>query len=1499
MRKGLYDKREEHDACGVGFVASIAGEASHAIVEQGVAVLQNLIHRGADSIADESGDGAGLMLRIPRAYFERAAGECGLEIDPGKQLALGTVFLPDDPGQRKSCENIVAEIAAEEALDFRGWRDVPVEPGALGGKAREQMPVIRNLFLQSELSEEAFERRLYIARRRMEKAVAAALPSCEDFYLASLSCRTIVYKGMMQGDQLIAFYRDLNDPDFASPFAVVHQRYSTNTFPSWRLAQPFRQLAHNGEINTLSGNIKHMRSREGGMRSHLLGDELEKVLPVIDENGSDSACLDNALELLTAAGRDLPAAMMMLVPQAWGEKYPLGPDLRGFFEYHAGLMEPWDGPAALVCTDGRQIAAMLDRNGLRPSRYTITNDGLIVLASETGVLDIDPGRVAKRGSLRPGQIMAVDLDSGRVRFDEELKRLYARRLPYRRWVSENRIDLHGFANDISAIAPERGDVLRRQRLFGYSREDIRKVIIPMAQDGREPVGSMGYDAPLAVLSEQPQLLYNYFKQIFSQVTNPPIDPIREELVMSLMTFMGNSPNILYDTPENARLIKLPSPIISNENLERLFHLEDRDFKAFEIPIGFDIDSGPEGILQAIERICAEAEARAREKTKAIIVLNDSDLNHDLAPVPALLAVAAVNRHLGRKGLRSSRSIVIKTNEAREVHHIALLLAYGATAVNPHLAFATVAQLVAEGRIRNMGIVQALDNYISSLDKGLLKIMSKMGISTLRSYRGAEIFEAVGIGDDLIERYFPGTPSHVGGIDMDDVYSDVFARWNSAREDGGGRKRLLPVGGNYYFTNEGERHLWTPEAIACLQQAARSNDESLYRRYSSLIDKNRCTLRSLLDFAECDPIPLDQVEPVESILQRFVTGAMSFGSLSAPMHETLAIAMNRIGAMSNSGEGGEDRARYQPLENGDNRCSAIKQIASGRFGVTAEYLSTARDLQIKISQGAKPGEGGQLPGFKVDEIIARVRHSTPGVTLISPPPHHDIYSIEDIKQLIFDLKNINPQARVSVKLVSESGVGTVAAGVAKGRADMILISGGDGGTGAAPLTSIRYAGSPWEIGLAETQQTLVRNGLRGTVRLQVDGQIKTGRDVVVGALLGAEEFGFGTCPLVVSGCVMLRHCNQNNCSVGVATQRPELCARFQGRPEHVVNFMYMVAREVREYMARLGIARFDDLIGRSDLLRKSSAIDECKAAKVDFEKLLWRDPDSAGRDQRLMAPHDFDPSDYIDSRLIAKAAPALERGEPVEIELPIRNTDRAVCTMLSGRIAKMHGADGLPDGTIRCIFKGYAGQSFAAFGARGLCIRLEGEANDYVAKGLSGARVVIVPPAGSSRSEDVVCGNVAAYGATSGELFIAGTAGERFAVRNSGATAVVEGVGDHCCEYMTGGRVIVLGETGVNFAAGMSGGLAYVYDPGNNFDGRCNLGMVDLENIVDPEEAAGLRGIIEDYALATGSPRADRILSDWEREMVNFIKVFPMDYRRVLGLMSREDEEVERQLACSV
>lgn len=1495
----LYGPQFEHDACGVGFIASINGEKSHDIVRHGATVLEHLSHRGASGGDGMSGDGAGILVQIPDAFLRTECRQLGISLPASGHYGVGMLFLPTNNEMQDRMRSLVEETAAVEGLSFLGWREVPVNDSAIGEKARAKRPAIFQCFMAAtRLDPAALERKLFALRKVISRKAAEITGTDDGLYPVSMSCRTIVYKGMMMGVELAAFYPDLGNPAFTSAVAVVHQRYSTNTFPSWKLAQPFRYLAHNGEINTLRGNINQMRSREQFLASPLFGQDMKKLLPVIEPGGSDSACLDNALELLTECGRDLAHAILMLVPQAWGQKYPIGPDLRGFFEYHSGLMEPWDGPAAIAFTDGRQVGAMLDRNGLRPARYTITKSGLMILASEAGVLDIAPGDIAEKGALRPGQIILVDMENKRVIKDGEIKATYARRQPYRRWVEENKISLHGLFNDVAPVEPDTAHLIRRQKLFGYTREDIQLILGSMASAGQEPVGSMGYDAPLAVLSEQPQMLYSYFKQLFAQITNPAIDPIRENIVMSLMTFMGNPPNILADDPRNCRLIKLKHPILSNEDTERLRAMRLRTFTVTTIPMGFPAHGGDHQLEESIEHLCNSVELAATSE-QPLIILSDKDLPDHLAPIPALLAVSAVNQRLVMRGMRTGASIIVETGEARDVHQIALLLGYGATAINPYLAFDCVADLATRKVLEHdVGVTKALENYIKALSKGLLKIMSKMGISTLRSYRGAQVFEAVGLHSHLVKRYFTGTESRVGGIDLTDIALDARARYESAQDKSPDTLNILPSGGAYRYRKDGERHLWNPDSISKLQLAARTDNYRLFKEYELLIDdqsERQSTLRGLFKFRKTQSVPIEEVEPVESILKRFATSAMSFGSISREAHETLAIAMNRIGAMSNSGEGGEDPERYKLLPNGDNRCSAVKQVASGRFGVTIEYLVNARELQIKIAQGAKPGEGGQLPGHKVNDEIARVRYSTPGVMLISPPPHHDIYSIEDIKQLIYDLKNANPEARISVKLVSEAGVGTIAAGVAKGLADMILISGYDGGTGASPLSSIRHAGAPWELGLAETQQTLVLNNLRRRVRLQVDGQMKTGRDVIIGALLGAEEFGFASAPLVVNGCVMMRKCHQNTCAVGVATQDPELRRRFSGKPEYIVNFFRMIARDVRERMADLGFRKMDDMIGRSDLLETDTASLSFKERGLDFSRLLAR-ADGSGSSPRWTEPQNHDLGGVLDRKMITLAKDAIEKGTPVKMELSIRNENRTTGAMLSGVIVRRHGMGGLPDDTITCRFRGAAGQSFAAFAAHGLTLDLEGEANDYLGKGLSGAKIIVRPYKGASfdPSENIICGNVLLYGATSGELYVHGTAGERFAIRNSGVLAVVEGVGDHGCEYMTGGRVVILGETGVNFAAGMSGGIAYVYDANRSFDGRCNLDMVDLEPVNDAGDSMELKTLISKHLQYTGSPKAKHILDNWTVCVHSFVKVYPMEYRRALGRMNKVDEATERE-----
>ncbi len=1498
--RGMYDPANEHDNCGVGFVANINGTKSHDIIEQGLNVLENLMHRGAIGGDMTTGDGAGILFQIPHIFLKKVCDSINITLPEPGQYGVAMLFMPRDKKIYDACSHIVEKTAESEGLKFLGWRDVPYDDTCIAGQAKQQQPVIMQCFIDGcGLESSAFERKLYIARRQIELRTESILSEKDCFYVSSMSSRTIVYKGLFTAPQLTGFYTDLKVSDMESAMAVVHQRYSTNTFPSWELAQPFRYLAHNGEINTLRGNINHMRSSQLSLESDLFGEDFEKLLPIIDERGSDSACLDNSYELLVSAGRTPSHAMLMLIPEAWGAKYPIGPDLRGFFEYHAGLMDPWDGPAAVAFSNGNQVGAILDRNGLRPGRYTVTKKDFIVFASETGVLDIPVEEIAEKGALRPGEIILVDFNKKRILKNGEVKTLCARRQPYRRWVEENKITLRGFYNDVEAIKPDFEHQLFYHKLFGYTREDLQTILDPMASTGHEPVGSMGMDIPLAVLSEKNQLLYSYFKQLFAQVTNPPIDPVREELVMSLMTFIGNPGNFLSETPQNARLIKLLHPILANEDLRRIKNLNIKSFRSTTIPLGFP--SGGDGhvlesTIQLLERTCEKAVLDGA----FLLILSDRDLPENQSPIPALLAVSAINKRLVKSGLRTSTGLILETGEAREVMHIALLMGYGATAVNPYLAFETIAAMAEKKRLsKDIGAAVAIENYIKALCKGLLKIMSKMGISTLRSYRSAQVFQAVGLSSDIIEAYFTGTASGVEGIGLKEIAREANDRYYYAHNKEPDAPKILPPGGYYNFRVTGERHLWSPESISALQQTTRKNDYSLYQKYARMINnqaEKQFTLRGLFNFKETRPISINDVEPATEIITRFVTGAMSFGSISREAHEAIAIAMNRMKGKSNSGEGGEDPDRYIPMANGDSRSSAIKQVASGRFGVTAEYLVNAKELQIKIAQGAKPGEGGQLPGHKVNEEIARVRHSTPGVTLISPPPHHDIYSIEDLSQLIYDLKNVNPDARVSVKLVSEVGVGTVAAGVAKARADMVLISGYDGGTGASPLSSIRHAGAPWELGLSETHQTLVLNNLRSRIRVQTDGQLKTGRDVIIAALLGAEEFGFATTALVVLGCIMMRKCHNNTCPVGVATQDPELRKLFSGKPEYIVNFFSMIAQDVREHMAQLGFSKMDDMIGRSDLLETNTAVDFWKSRGLDFSKILNRPESGSEGFFRQVEPQPCLTDDVIDIRLIKKAADALENKEKTEIESPVTNVDRTVGAMLSGEIAKRYGNDGLPEDTITCKFSGSAGQSFGAFTARGLTMVLEGEANDYLGKGLSGGKIIVKPYPGSvfEPSENIIVGNVLLYGATAGEAYINGKAGERFAIRNSGARAVVEGVGDHGCEYMTGGRIAVLGQTGINFAAGMSGGIAYVFDPLQRFDERCNLEMVDLEILNDKQDIEELKNMITLHLEYTGSNRAKYILADWDANLPFFVKVFPMEYRKVLGKMSKEDAAIERE-----
>ena len=1485
---GLYSFRNEHDACGVGLVADLDNRRSHRIVEMGVEALRRLMHRGATGYDPETGDGAGILTHIPDELFRSEKALAKL-LPPQGEYAVGMLFLPANETELKKAVSLLEKTFKNEGLSVPAWRDVPTDPAKIGKAAKATMPVIRQVFVTGKKDDRAaFERRLYIARKVYEKEVAEIDFKGGRPYVVSLSSRSIVYKGLLLATQIAKFYLDLANEKYKSALAIVHQRYSTNTFPTWPLAHPFRYLAHNGEINTIRGNLNHMKAREPELESPLFGGDIGKLLPVIPDGQSDSASLDNALELLVEGGRSLPHAMLMLVPQAWGKDYHIGHDVRGFFEYHSALMEPWDGPAAIAFSDGINAGAMLDRSGLRPARYTISADRTFVLASETGVLDIAPGAVVKHGRLGPGQMIYLDLENSRVRYDAEIKSQVARLQPYRRWVQENRITINGFLDQATPAAVGAG-LPRRQKLFGYSREDLDILITAMAQNGQEPNGSMGNDAALAVLSEKPQILYNYFKQLFAQVTNPPIDPIREASVMTLMTYIGNRGNILSESPKHAHLVKMQQPILSDEDLGRLRSLNLPDFQTETVKITYRAGTCLDA---AVERVCAEAEAAVRAG-KNVIILSDKNLTEEEIPIPSLLAASAVNRRLLTAGIRSGSGIILETGEAREVMHFALLLGFGATAINPYLALETVSELVNENKV-TVPPATAAGNYIHAICKGLLKIMSKQGISTLRSFRSAQLFEAVGLNESLIEKYFSGTASRVGGIGIDEIAKEAELRCALARGDTCGKPYLLASGGQYKFRRDGESHLWTPETISLLQQAVRNSDYSKFKAYTKEINERQkgiCTLRGLFKFRRTQPVPLEEVESAASIVKRFVTGAMSYGSISPEAHTTIARAMNELGGMSNSGEGGEDPARYVTKPGEISLCSAIKQVASGRFGVTAEYLANAKELQIKIAQGAKPGEGGQLPGHKVNELVARVRHSTPGVTLISPPPHHDIYSIEDLAQLIYDLRNANPKARVSVKLVSELGVGTVAAGVAKAHADVVLISGHDGGTGASPLSSIKHAGLPWEIGLAETQQTLRLNKLRDRIRVQVDGQLKTGRDVVIGALMGAEEFGFATTILVSMGCVMMRKCHDNTCPVGIATQDPALRKLFAGKPEHVKNFLMYIAEEAREVLAELGLRSIDEAVGRADLLDTADALKFWKTQNLDFSNIFAElAPPDAPRKSAIPQER---PVTFDDEKLIPRLKDSIEKGEKALLNLPLRNKHRSVGTRLSYHIASKYGHRGLPEDTIRIEFDGCAGQSFGAFLAAGITLTLKGEANDYVGKGLSGGKIVVMPPPDSRfvPEESIIVGNVIGYGAISGRMFVNGLAGERFAIRNSGMTAVVEGTGDHTCEYMTGGLVIVLGSTGINFAAGMTGGIAYVLDETGDFDLHCNLATVDLESIhKGSEDEELLLSLIKEHLAATGSPKAGRILSSWDDMIPKFVKIFPVEYRQALGRMSKEDIE---------
>ena len=1503
-KQGLYDPRFERDSCGVGFVVNVDGTRSHLIVRQGLEVLSNLAHRGACGCDPETGDGAGALIQIPHEFLQRDCLALGLQLPPAGDYGVGMVFLPRDVEARARLQRVLEEVIEAEGQDLLGWRDVPVDSRAIGSLARESEPVIRQVFIGKNpgLKRVAdFERKLYVVCKRVEREVERReLDQGESFYIASLSAATIVYKGLLTAPQIPAYYRDLADPAVKSALCLVHSRFSTNTFPSWKLAHPYRYLAHNGEINTLCGNRNWMRARSRTLSSDLFGEDLPKIFPLVSDTASDSATIDNALQFLVQGGRSLAHSVVMLIPEAWNKDIRMDPDKRGFYEYHSCLMEPWDGPASIAFTDGTRIGAVLDRNGLRPSRYVVTKENLVVMASEVGVLDLPEERILYKGRLQPGRMFLVDTEQGRIIDDSELKQALTTRKPYREWVEANRIELSQLPPAPAGREPVVEDLLIQQQAFGYTVEDLRLLMAPMARNGEEAVGSMGTDTPLAVLSNKSPLLYNYFKQLFAQVTNPPIDSIREEMVMSVESYIGSEQNLLDETPRHARLLKLQCPVLTDLELGRIRQASVKDFSATTLKMHFPEEDGGGGLETALEGLCRQA-SRAVSRGRNIIILSDRGVDPDSVPIPALLATSAVHHHLIREGTRTKVGIVVETGEAREVMHFALLIGYGAGAVNPYLAFRTLADMVAQKLFRAEVTEElAFKNYIKSINKALLKIIAKMGISTIQSYRGAQIFEAIGLNSRLVERHFTGTASRIEGIGLEVLGREAIVRHRQGFPKAQSRKSLLDVGGQYQWRRDGEFHLFNPESVAKLQVATRHGDYRLFKQYSTLINdqsRNLCTLRGLFKLKQGGPVPLDEVEPASEIVKRFATGAMSFGSISKEAHENLAIAMNRIGAKSNTGEGGEDPARYVRDPNGDWRRSAIKQVASGRFGVTVEYLVNSEELQIKMAQGAKPGEGGQLPGHKVDKVIARVRHSTPGVSLISPPPHHDIYSIEDLAQLIHDLKNSNPRARISVKLVAEVGVGTVAAGVSKAHSDVVLISGHDGGTGASPQTSIKHAGVPWELGLAETQQTLVLNDLRGRIVVQTDGQLKTGRDVAVAILLGAEEFGCATAPLVASGCIMMRKCHLNTCPVGVATQDPVLRRKFAGKPEYVINFFTFVAEELREIMAEMGFRRVEDMVGRSDRLDVTDAVEHWKAMGLDFTRIFYR-PQVPER----IATHKIQEQDHglekaLDHRLIADCRESLEKGTRISLSYPIRNSQRTVGTMLSSALAERHGNSGLPEDSIQVDFHGSAGQSFGAFLAAGVTFRLEGDANDYIGKGLSGGKLIVFPPREATfRAEDnILIGNVVLYGATGGQAYFRGVAGERFAVRNSGARAVVEGVGDHGCEYMTGGVAVVLGETGRNFAAGMSGGIAFVLDESGHFSRNCNHSMVDLEPVVEPADLETLKGLISRHRSYTGSAVAERVLRDWEALLPKFVKVMPVDYRRVLRELEKaRDSQADRE-----
>ena len=1497
-KQGLYDPWFEHEACGVGFVVDMHGRKSHKIIADSLQVLRNLDHRGASGAEINTGDGAGILMQMPHKFFVEVCKSSRITLPDAGQYGVGLVFLPRNPTVRRKIEEKFEQIVQSEGQNFLGWRTVPTNSASLGDTALSCEPFMRQAFIgrSADLADDlAFERKLYVIRKRGYNEIrTSTLSGAEYWYVASLSMRTLVYKGMLTTEQVDNYFPDLKNPAMESALALVHSRFSTNTFPSWERAHPYRFLAHNGEINTLRGNINWMHARQALFESQLFGEDIAKILPIINPNGSDSSMFDNTLELLVLAGRPLAHAMMMMIPEPWSNHETMDDDRRAFYQYHSCLMEPWDGPASIGFTDGKQIGAVLDRNGLRPSRYYVTRDGLVVMASEAGVLDIPPDQVVQKGRLQPGRMFLVDTEQGRIIEDEEIKRTISTAQPYRQWLNEHLVHLSDLPDAPTIEPPDHETLLQRQIAFGYTFEDERIIMAPMAKDGVEAIGSMGNDAALAVLSNKPRLLYDYFKQLFAQVTNPPIDSIREEIVTSAETRLGSEGNLLTPEPSACRRVELKWPVLTNEEFAKIRRTNLPGLRVGVLPILFRVARGEKGLAKSMEELSIMARRMIEEDEINVIVLSDRGVTRDYAPIPALLAVSGLHHYLIREGLRTRVSLVLETGEAREVHHFALLIGYGASAINPYVAFETIDDMIREGLLTGIEHKKACANFVKAASKGVIKVMSKMGISAIQSYRGAQVFEALGLRQDVIDHYFTWTPSRVGGIGLTVIAQEVLLRHRSAYPERPVDGHVLPVGGLYQWRASGEAHLFTPESVHALQKAVRQNSKAAYQAYAKLINdqaRNLCTLRALLDFKDGNTaIPIEEVEPAEAIMKRFKTGAMSYGSISKEAHETLAIAMNRIGGKSNTGEGGEDSERFTwTNEQGDSKNSAIKQVASGRFGVTSEYLVNAKELQIKMAQGAKPGEGGQLPGSKVYPWIAKTRGTTAGVGLISPPPHHDIYSIEDLAELIHDLKNGNKDARISVKLVAEVGVGTVAAGVAKAHADVVLISGYDGGTGASPQTSLQHAGLPWELGLAETHQTLVLNNLRSRIAVETDGQLKTGRDVVIAALLGAEEFGFATAPLVATGCIMMRVCHLNTCPAGVATQDPQLRARYAGKPEHVVNFMRFIAEDMREIMAQLGFRSIEEMIGRTDRLEAKKAVDHWKAKGLDFSSILYQ-PDvgpEIGRFCQVKQDHGIDRSLDV-TQLLEICRPAIERGEKVIAELPIRNVNRVVGTITSGEITKKYGAMGLPQDTIKLKFTGSAGQSFGAFVTRGMTLSIEGDANDYFGKGLSGGKLIIYPPATApfKAEENMIVGNVALYGASAGEVYIRGMAGERFAVRNSGVTAVVEAIGDNGCEYMTGGHVVVLGRAGRNFGAGMSGGIGYVLDESGDFARRVNPQMVGIEKLEDAKEIAAVRAMIQKHLDYTKSERAKLILARWDQFVPKFVKVLPKDYKRMLACIER-------------